>query len=73
MIYLSDGYLKIPVEDEDKEEKKKKAQRFFSLAAKLPMDLQMMLSNRVFGIMASVIRRGDSEAGFRKFAKGFSS
>lgn len=71
VIYLADGYLKISGEAEGNEENQPKASRFFALAAQLPMDLQMVLCNRVFGSGGSTIKRFHSEKGFRKFAKKF--
>lgn len=43
-----------------------KAKRFLDLAARLPMDLQMMLCNRVFGLDSDVITANHSEPGFRR-------
>lgn len=76
VIYFSDGYLQLD-EGEEKEEEEEmksneeraKAQRFFKLAALLPMDLQMVLCNRVFHLSSFIIRRNHSEKGFKKFAK----
>lgn len=67
MVFLSDGYLEIQRDLAD--ETRAKAHKFFSLALQLPMDLQVVLCNRVFGIEDSVIKSTHSERGFRKFAK----
>lgn len=84
VVYLSDGYLKIRDDETDTEgmllscfspddgssEVKIKAQkRFFSLAAQLPLDLQMVLCNRTFRLRTSIIKKTHSEEGFKKFAK----
>lgn len=68
MVFLSDGFLKIP---EDQADEMNGALKFFSLSVRLPMDLQMVLCNRVFGLGTSIVKALDSEEGFRKFAKGF--
>lgn len=70
-VYLSDGHLEIQQSQDDiNEEKRAKAKRFFSLTTQLPMDLQMVLCNRVFGFQDLFIKISTSEKGFRKFAKG---
>lgn len=74
VVYFSDGYLEIPTEvkeevEGNQNEKRVKAHRFFSLATQLPMDLQMVLCNRAFGLETSVIRRIHYEEGFKKLAK----
>lgn len=76
MIYLSDEYLEIPrsrlqSSDGKEKEKENRARKFFSIALQLPMDLQMVLCNRVFGLEDSIIKAFRSEKGFRKFAKGY--
>lgn len=72
MVYLSDGYLETRKEPiAFKHEKRIKAQKFFELALRLPMDLQMVLCNRAFGVDASIIKKIYSEKGFKEFAKGF--
>ena len=74
MVFLSDGYLKVPAKEEAEQigvAKGMQAQRFFSLASQLPMELQMVLCNRVFGLEGSIIKQIHSEKGFKKFVKGF--
>ena len=41
-------------------------ERFFSIAERLPLDLQMVLSNRIFGSEKDVIISKDSGVGFCK-------
>ena len=43
--------------------------RFFSIASKLPMELQMMLCHRAVGSMKQNIPQKDSELAFRSLAK----
>lgn len=79
MVYLSDGYLKIaatwpPIrgKDDEKETKARESSgRFFQLMTKLPMDLQMVLCNRVFDLEDSVIKNIHSERGFKRFSQGW--
>jgi len=43
--------------------------RFFKIASQLPLDLQMVLCNRVFGSPRDIILSRDSEPGFRLLAR----
>jgi len=45
------------------------ATRFFAIAKKLPMELQMVLCHRVVGSMKQNILRKDSEAAFKSLAR----
>ena len=45
------------------------AVRFFTIASKLPMELQMILCRRVVGSMKQNILRKDSEAAFKSLAR----
>lgn len=63
MIYHADGYLVVEEDTVDE------VQRFFSMSLRLPLELKMLLCNRVFGLEASFVRRVDSEKGFKKFAQ----
>ena len=47
------------------------AARFFAVASKLPMELQMILCHRVVGSMKQNILRKDSEAAFKSPASSF--
>jgi ankyrin repeat protein len=58
IVYFTDGYLKTENSDDSRE-------RFFLISKQLPLDLQMVLSNRVFGSSKDVVLSRDSEAGFR--------
>ena len=39
---------------------------FFSVVSRLPMDLQMVMCNRLFGLRADVVSPANAEASFRK-------
>lgn len=67
VIYFSDDYLRLRTLGADPKEGN--FGRFFQLAAKLPIELQMVLCNRACSLTHSVILSRDSELGFRKFAK----
>ena len=45
------------------------AVRFFAIASKLPLELQMILSYRVIGSMKQNILHQDSEAAFKALAR----
>ena len=45
------------------------ATRFFTISAKLPMELQMILCHRAVGSMQQNILRKDSEAAFKSLAR----
>lgn len=63
IVYLADGYLGLPqVVDQVG------TRRFYRIASELPMDLQMVLSNRTYGVSGSVVKKKYSERGFIKFA-----
>ena len=47
------------------------ATRFFAMASKLPMELQMMVCHRAVGSMKQNILRKDSEAAFKSLARIF--
>lgn len=50
---------------------KDKTFRFFKIAMRLPMELQMMLCNILFDYGKDVILTKDSEPAFRSLAKEF--
>ena len=51
--------------EEAEEEEQGNKRRFFRMASQLPLDLQMVLCNRVFGSPKDIIHSRDSEPGFR--------
>ena len=58
IIYLCDGFLRLPPEA------RSKTGRFLSIASRLPLELQMMLCNRAYGLAKSSIVHQDSEPAF---------
>jgi len=63
MVFLCDNLLQL------KSTSRPAAARFFRVAKRLPMELQMMLCHRVFGSMKQNIRSNDSEAAFKSLAQ----
>lgn len=64
VIFHSDGLVK-----RTSSLKKEAASRFFRITKKLPMELQMLLCNRAFGLSKTSILKKDSEVAFRDLAK----
>jgi len=54
--------------EEAEEEEQANKRRFFRMASQLPLDLQMVLCNRVFGFSKDGISSKNSEPGFRWLA-----
>lgn len=55
-----------PQEIDDKiSEKRNRARRFLAVGMKLPLELQMVLCNRLFVSNRTLISKNDSEAAFR--------
>jgi len=59
VVLHCDGYLRFHPECPDK------VARFLSITAQLPMELQMVVCNRAFGSMRTMIPKKDSDAAFR--------
>jgi len=75
-VFLCDGYLQFRTSRGNEAEAAAETaatvmpqERFFRIALVLPMDLQMLLCNRTFGLGSVVISLKDSEEGFKKFGK----
>ena len=51
------------------EKGEERGRRFFALAARLPLELQMVLCNAVYGMAADLIPAHQRETGFRNFAE----
>ena len=71
VIFLCDGLLRVSVESSASSSssttnKDNKAARFFQIAQALPMELQMLLCNRVFGTGKTIILTKHSETAFKK-------
>lgn len=63
VVFLCDGLLRV------KAGANQEAARFFRLAQRLPLELQMMLCNRAYGVAKDGIPRADSEPAFRHLAR----
>jgi len=63
VVFFSDNFLLCPVSGD--------ARRFFKLAARLPLDLQMLLCNRAYRSPRDIVLSRYSEAGFRWLAAPF--
>jgi len=69
MVFLSDDFLVIVARQHENEVKEvRQTRRFWSLAMKLPMELQMLLCNRVFESGRDLVLTKHSEPAFRKLA-----
>lgn len=64
MVFFSDGFLCLPRSPPPNE-----TGRFFTICSRLPLELQMIISNRIFDSVKDVILSRDSEAGFRWVAR----
>ena len=73
MVYHSDDYLQLRGVNQVRAwtSQEAGARRFFALAARLPMDLQMVLCNRTCCLARSTILTRDTELGLKKFAREF--
>jgi len=86
VIFLCDDYVRLNVESPEVEAMKhvlrfglatpesesyKRTLRFFNIAARLNMDLQMVLCNRLYGLTKDVISSKYSEAAFRNVVRRF--
>ena len=67
VIFHSDGL--VALKDNVDDERDVKATRFFSLAARLSLELQMVLCNRTFGSGKDLILTRDSEPAFKELAQ----
>jgi len=69
IVFLCDGLLKFKEKKNDNKKKKKKkgdnTRRFFSIAQKLPMELQMILCHRIFNSSKQNISFDNSEDAFK--------
>ena len=65
VVFASDGQLEIKHHDAPSTP----AARFFKIATRLPLELQMVLCYRVVGSMKDIIHRKDSEVAFKHLAK----
>ena len=66
VVFVSDGLLQI------KETALTPAARFFSIARRIPLELQMILCHRVVGSPREIIPGKESEMAFKSAAKWIS-
>jgi len=59
VVFYSDDFIA------EKSETPDETRRFFKINAQLPLDLQMVLCNRMFGSGVNIVLSRDSEPGFR--------
>ena len=64
VVFVSDGLLEIKDTTT-----RTPAARFFSIARRLPLELQMMLCHRVVGSAKEIIPGKDSEVAFKELAR----
>ena len=72
IIFLSDDFLVIKKTPENADEGKgdpNKLKRFFRITQVLPIELQMVVCNRLFGSARDLIRAVHSEAAFKRMAQ----
>jgi len=68
VVFLCDDLLVVNASSTNK-----KATRFFQIAHRLPMELQMMLCNRVFGAGKDTVLTKHSEPAFKKLGRMLAS
>jgi hypothetical protein len=58
MVFHCNGYLQDPPENESEKDngKRRNELRFFSIAGRLPLEIQMVLSNRLYGLSRDLAR-----------------
>ena len=68
LIFLCDNYTSL----ENELPQTSNPSRFFAIAKKLPMELQMLICHRVYGSAKEIIKSTDSEPAFMALAASFS-
>jgi len=78
VVYFSDDFLVIKETPEtadqgkdDSNNEANKLKRFFRITQVLPIELQMVMCNRLFGSALDLIRVVHSEAAFKRVAQRF--
>ena len=66
VVFFADGFVELGKDTPSS------TKRFFSIAASLPLDLQMTLCNRMFRSAKDTVPTRDSEPGFRWLARASS-
>jgi len=64
VVFHSDSFVVVNEKTADPD-----TRRFFRITSQLPLDLQMVLCNRIFGSPRDIILSRDSEPGFRLLAR----
>jgi len=66
-VFLSDDYLTL-IHEVVEASRQGGQRRFFVILKRLPMELQMVVANRLYGSAKSFVLTKDSEPAFRKIA-----
>jgi hypothetical protein len=69
VVFFSDGYLQMRRGDHRHGDISPEIKRLFAIGARLPLENQMALCNRMFGSSRDVVASRDSEPGFRWLAR----
>ena len=69
IVFMCDELLQLKPAIDDDTPTTETATRFFAIAKKLPMELQMVLCRRAVGSMKQNILHQDSEAAFKSLAR----
>ena len=72
IIFLSDDFLVFKERPENADEEKgdpNKLKRFFKITRVLPIELQKVVCNRLFGSARDLVRAVHSEAAFKRMAQ----
>lgn len=72
IVFLCDDYVRVnSLTPEARTEAKRLTARFFSIASRLNMDLQMVLCNRLFGLTKDVVSSKFSETAFKSITRKY--
>ena len=71
LVFLEDGLLKLKAKS--KKQNRKRKMRFFRMALQLPIEVQMQLCHRVYGLRDEYIPNKLSMAAFKKFGTALRS
>jgi len=69
VIFLCDDLVAVSAESPSSSATSQQATRFFQIAQRLPIELQMMISNRVFCSQKSIILTKHSEPAFKRLGR----
>ena len=71
IVFLCDDLVSLSVPAPTDDEAATNTRRFFAIAAALPMDLQMVLCNRMYGSHKDLVLTKHSEPAFKRLAKRY--